>query len=177
MLKNIGFEEKQIFFNLYVPNGENYTQIDVLVVCKIGIIVFEVKDYNSAIFGGIDEKYWHHTYISYDTYQMYNPIIQNANHISCLKKHFSGFNMLNVVVFFGNCRLRHTRFLSSKCCVIYADQLNDCINYLYYHNKQNNNKMKTEYLNLLNKFMENGNNVDIQKQHLNNTKKYKQQEG
>ena len=115
-LKRIGFEDKQIFFNLYVPNGENYTQIDVLVVCRIGIIVFEVKDYNSAIFGGIDEKYWHHTYISHDTYQMYNPIIQNANHISCLKKHFSGFNMLNVVVFFGNCRLRHTKFLSSKSC-------------------------------------------------------------
>ena len=49
-LKQLGFEERQIFYNLYIPNGQNYTQIDVLVVCKIGIIVFEVYVQRCCVF-------------------------------------------------------------------------------------------------------------------------------
>ena len=86
MLREIGFEEKQIFYNLYIPVGQNYQQIDVCVVCKIGIIVFEVKDFAGWIFGGVDEKYWYHTYRHQEKYKMYNPIRQNNVHISCMKR-------------------------------------------------------------------------------------------
>ena len=174
MLKAIGFEDKQIFFNLYVPNGENYQQIDVLVVCKIGIIVFEVKDYQGLISGGIDDKYWRAIYSWHNFYEMYNPITQNSNHIECLKKYFKELNFINVVVFFGKCNLKYTKFLSKTCCVIYGNYLQDCIKYLYFHNKKNNSTIKKEYSDFLNKFMENGNNEETKKAPLQSGKELKQ---
>lgn len=46
-----GINPKAIFHDLYIqkPNRE-YTQIDVAVATKAGIIVFEVKDYSGWIF-------------------------------------------------------------------------------------------------------------------------------
>ena len=46
-----GINPKAIFHDLYIqkPNGE-YTQVDVAVATKTGIIVFEVKDYSGWIF-------------------------------------------------------------------------------------------------------------------------------
>lgn len=54
-----GINPKAIFHDLYVqkPNGE-YTQIDIAVATKVGIIVFEVKDYSGWIFGNEHQKYW-----------------------------------------------------------------------------------------------------------------------
>lgn len=47
-----GINPKAIFHDLYIqkPNRE-YTQIDVAVATKAGIIVLEVKDYSGWIFG------------------------------------------------------------------------------------------------------------------------------
>ena len=46
-LLKMGINPKAIFHDLYIqkPNGE-YTQVDVAVATKAGIIVFEVKDYS-----------------------------------------------------------------------------------------------------------------------------------
>ena len=164
-LKQMRFEDKQIFYNLYIPNRDNYTQIDVLVVCKIGIIVFEVKDYTGWIFGGIDEKYWYHTYANQEKYKMINPIRQNLNHISCLRQQIKGINMFNVVVFFGDCWLKNTKFLSSKSCLIYATDLDKCIQYLYHHNKHCYDKIKNNHLMQLQEFMNNAHNTEIVEKH------------
>lgn len=50
---------KTIFHDLYIrkSNGE-YTQVDVAIPTKAGIIVFEVKDYSGWIFGNEHQKYW-----------------------------------------------------------------------------------------------------------------------
>lgn len=62
-LLKIGINPKAIFHDLYIkkPNGE-YTQIDVAVATKAGIIIFEVKDYSGWIFGNehqnIGLNYW-----------------------------------------------------------------------------------------------------------------------
>lgn len=55
----MGINPRAIFHDLYIqkPNGE-YTQIDVAVATKTGIIVFEVKDYSGWIFGSEHQKYW-----------------------------------------------------------------------------------------------------------------------
>lgn len=58
-----GINPKAIFHDLYIqkPNGE-YTQVDVAVATKAGIIVFEVKDYSGWILvtniRGIGHSYW-----------------------------------------------------------------------------------------------------------------------
>lgn len=62
-LLKMGINPRAIFHDLYIqkPNGE-YTQIDVAVATKTGIIVFEVKDYSGWIFvvniRNIGLNYW-----------------------------------------------------------------------------------------------------------------------
>lgn len=62
-LLKAGINPKAIFHDLYIrkPNGE-YTQIDVAVATKAGIIIFEVKDYSGWIFGknikDTGRRYW-----------------------------------------------------------------------------------------------------------------------
>ncbi|MDR1230484.1 MAG: NERD domain-containing protein [Spirochaetaceae bacterium] len=57
LLKN-GIPAQTIFHDLYVKksNGE-FSQIDLVVTTKVGIIVFEVKDYNGWIFGKGNKGY------------------------------------------------------------------------------------------------------------------------
>lgn len=75
-----GINPKAIFHDLYVqkPNGE-YTQIDIAVATKVGIIVFEVKDYSGWIFGNEHQKYWTQL-LAYgqERHRFYNPVMQNA---------------------------------------------------------------------------------------------------
>ena len=57
-LLKAGVNPKAIFHDLYIQknNGE-YTQIDIAVATKAGIIVFEVKDYSGWIFGNEYQRY------------------------------------------------------------------------------------------------------------------------
>ena len=54
-----GINPRAIFHDLYIrkPNGE-FTQIDLAVATRVGVIVFEVKDYSGWIFGNEHQKYW-----------------------------------------------------------------------------------------------------------------------
>ena len=58
-LLKYGVPAQTIFHDLYVkkPNG-NYSQIDLVVVTKVGVIVFEVKDYKGWIFGDVNQTQW-----------------------------------------------------------------------------------------------------------------------
>ena len=58
-LLKAGINPKAIFHDLYIqkPNG-TYTQVDVAVATKVGLIVFEVKDYSGWIFGNEKYKMW-----------------------------------------------------------------------------------------------------------------------
>lgn len=77
-LLKMGINPKAIFHDLYIqkPNGE-YTQVDVAVATKAGIIVFEVKDYSGWIFGNEHQKYWTQL-LAYgkEKHRFYNPVMQ-----------------------------------------------------------------------------------------------------
>ena len=83
-----GINPKCIFHDLYLqkPNGE-YTQIDVAVATKAGIIVFEVKEYSGWIFGDEHQQYWTKI-MKYgkDKYRFYNPVMQNSGHINVIRQ-------------------------------------------------------------------------------------------
>jgi len=83
-----GVNPKAIFHDLYIqkPNGE-YTQIDVVVATRAGIIVFEVKDYSGWIFGNEHQKYWTQL-LAYgkEKHHFYNPIMQNSGHIQTIRQ-------------------------------------------------------------------------------------------
>lgn len=83
-----GINPKAIFHDLYIqkPNGE-YTQVDVAVATKAGIIVFEVKDYSGWIFGNENQRYWTQL-LDYgkEKHRFYNPVMQNAGHIQVIRR-------------------------------------------------------------------------------------------
>ncbi len=58
-LLDYGISPKAIFHDLYVKNGKyGFAQIDVAVATRVGIIVFEVKDYSGWIFGKGNQNQW-----------------------------------------------------------------------------------------------------------------------
>mgnify|MGYP004708702867 FL=1 len=82
-----GINPKAIFHDLYIqkPNRE-YTQIDVAVATKAGIIVFEVKDYSGWIFGNEHQKYWTQILaFGKEKHRFYNPVMQNYGHIQAIR--------------------------------------------------------------------------------------------
>lgn len=81
-----------IFHDLYVERRQGYySQIDAVVVTRVGIIVFEVKDYSGWIFGNGYHNQWTKI-LAYgrEKYRFYNPILQNKGHIEALKNKVEG---------------------------------------------------------------------------------------
>ena len=54
-LIDYGVPESQIIRNVYVPTKYGTTEIDIIVVSKKGVLVFECKNYHGTIYG--DGKY------------------------------------------------------------------------------------------------------------------------
>lgn len=76
----------KILTNLYVPrpNGQ-LTEIDMIMINKKGIFVFESKDYSGWIFGSEKQKMWTQVLNKRNKNKFLNPIIQNNIHIDALK--------------------------------------------------------------------------------------------
>lgn len=134
-LLKAGINPRAIFHDLYIQkkNGE-YTQIDVAVATKSGIIVFEVKDYSGWIFGNGKQVYWTQV-LAYgkEKYRFYNPVMQNAAHINALKSclpNNPNIPVFSVVVFYGNCTLKQVTISSNNTFVIYPNSINNFINFV-----------------------------------------------
>ena len=111
-LKNYGIDSKAIFHNLYVrkSNGK-YAQIDVVALTNRGLIVFEVKNYSGWIYGNEQQKYWTQV-LAYGKYKykLYNPIMQNAEHIRALRQNLPqnpSIPIYSIVVFYGSAKLKN----------------------------------------------------------------------
>lgn len=92
LLRN-GIPAQTIFHDLYVKKYDNnFSQIDLVVATKVGIIVIEVKDYSGWIFGAGHNSQWTQV-LAYGKrkYRLYNPIMQNSKHISDLRKRLRQF--------------------------------------------------------------------------------------
>lgn len=82
-----GINPKAIFHDLYIQKlNREYTQIDVAVATKAGIIVLEVKDYSGWIFGNEHQKYWTQILaFGKEKHRFYNPVMQNYGHIQAIR--------------------------------------------------------------------------------------------
>lgn len=120
------FEEKgaKFLFNVYIPKeNDETTEIDVLMICKKGVFVFESKNYSGWIFGSEDQKNWYQTLHvgggENSKEQFYNPIMQNRTHIKHLEillgEHVP---MRSVVVFSDRCKLMSVQIKSNDIIVI-----------------------------------------------------------
>jgi len=174
-LLRAGVSEEDIFHDLYVEkyNG-NFSQIDLVLLTKVGIIVVEVKNYSGWIFGNGNQKQWTQV-LAYgkQKYRFYNPIMQNSNHILELRKSLRQFQIIpfySVIIFDGNCELKNISSIPENTFISKSSMTLDVINAIINSNETFHYTNKNEIIQLLRKYVLNGENKEIRNQHINNIK-------
>ncbi len=158
-----------IFHDLYIRkrNG-TFSQIDLVVATKVGIIVIEVKDYGGWIFGNAHNTQWTQGMRRGQKFRFYNPIMQNNRHIEELRKQSKQFQNLpiySVIVFHGSCELKDITFVPKGTFVTTAHRFLDVINTITNDSEPANYTDKMEVVRILKAAVENGNTPDIQERH------------
>lgn len=113
-LRRLGVPRKQIFRNVYVPkyNGK-FTEVDLIVLSKKGLLVFECKNFYGRIYGDGRNATWYKCSAG-KRYPFVNPVIQNAGHIKYLLKYFHKMGLLPAYSFIvvgenGDWRIKNIR--------------------------------------------------------------------
>ena len=119
----------KFLFNCYLPraNGKT-TEIDVLMIYKSGIYVFESKNYGGWIYGDEYEDTWLQKMPESRNFVenlFYNPIMQNDLHIKWLKRLLQDktIPIHSVIVFSDRCVLKKVKVYSSDIKVINRSHL------------------------------------------------------
>ncbi len=173
-LLDYGISPKAIFHDLYVKNGKyGFSQIDIVVATKVGLIVFEVKDYSGWIFGKGRQNQWTQV-LNYGNqkYRFYNPVLQNESHIKVLQKQskqFANLPFYSVVVFYGNSELRDISFIPDGTFVIKPHRLDDVLDIIF-DNDEAEYTDKREIMKILKSAVNNGNNTDTPTEHVEKIK-------
>jgi hypothetical protein len=108
------------------------TQIDHLVIDHEEMIcyVIETKYWAGKISGRWDDEYWTQDKGGKVRYYK-NPIKQNRYHCTVVKRYYSGYKTVNIVVFVGNSNVPKSK------CIVQVDKL---VDYIYRtSNKVSNN--------------------------------------
>lgn len=170
LLKN-GFPAGAIFHDLYIlkPNGQT-SQIDLVLATKVGLIVFEVKDYSGWIFGKGNQQTWTQV-LSYgqEKNKFYNPILQNKKHIDVLRKQSKQFGKIpiySVIVFFGSCSLRNISFIPKDTIVTTSYRVIEAVQMIISENEPANYTDKHEIVRILKQAVLNGGDTNIQEKHV-----------
>lgn len=80
-------EKGQWLFNLYLPKGEEKTEIDALLLSERGIFLFESKNFTGRVYGSAGNPEWFHTFKTskgIKKQRFFNPIMQNSAHQKAL---------------------------------------------------------------------------------------------
>lgn len=86
LIAKFNIPEQQILRNVYIPTKTGKTsEIDLLVISKKGLFVFECKNYGGNIYGDAKRQNWIQ-YIGNKKIYFYNPLLQNKNHAKRLKE-------------------------------------------------------------------------------------------
>lgn len=89
--------ENQILRNVYISTSDGKTsEIDLLVVSKKGLLVFECKNYGGNIYGDAKRPKWIQ-YLGRKKSYFYNPLMQNHAHVRHLKKYLKEFGDLPAI--------------------------------------------------------------------------------
>ena len=128
-LKGYEKDGAKFLFNIYIPkeNGET-TEIDVLMIGKKGLFVFESKNYSGWIFGSDEQKNWYQTLPTgrgrSHKEHFYNPIMQNNSHVKHLKALVGEqFPVYSLIVFSERCTLKNITVHNPQVRVIKRDEV------------------------------------------------------
>ena len=117
--------------NVYIPWPDGRTaQIDQIIIADSGIYVLEVKNYKGWIFGNERNQYWTQvltTGIRGESIKnrLYNPIKQNATHISCIRRNIRDYTVPihSVIVFSNESEFKDVIYYSPDVYVVYQNRL------------------------------------------------------
>ena len=154
-------------------NGE-FSQIDLVLVTSEGIIVFEVKDFSGWIYGSGNNTNWTKV-LSYGRkkYKFYNPIKQNNNHISELRKtlkQFENIPFFSVIVLFGDCELKEINYVPKGTYLVKGHRVFEVLDLIKNENEPTEYTNKREVVDKLKELVSLGENIEYQKQHIENIK-------
>jgi hypothetical protein len=171
-----GINPKAIFHDLYIqkPNGE-YTQVDVAVATKAGIIVFEVKDYSGWIFGNEHQRHWTQL-LAYgkEKHRFYNPVMQNSGHIQAIRQCLPqnpGIPIYSVIVFFGNSEFKNVTCNANNTFIIYPRSIRQVVAEILMQPNANYGN-KYEIMDVFAKAVQNGNDPMIASSQINSAAYY-----
>lgn len=140
-LKEFEKEGAKFLFNLYIPkkNGET-TEIDLMMISRKGIFVFESKNYGGWIFGKESQRNWTQVLPSGKGTRkesFYNPIMQNRTHIRNLVA-FVGeeYPTRSIIVFSERCELKEVDVESADIRVVKRDELRRAVLDVYQRETQ-----------------------------------------
>ena len=170
-----GFPSVTIYHDLIIKKDNNgFSQIDLVLVTSEGIIVIEVKDYSGWIYGSGNNTNWTKV-LSYGRkkYKFYNPIKQNNNHISELRKTLKQFEKIpffSLIVFFGDCELKEINYVPKGTYLVKSHRVFEVLNLIKKENEPTQYTNKREVVDTLKQLVSLGENTDYQKQHIENIK-------
>lgn len=170
-LLQYGIKPGAIFHDLYLKTSKDkFSQIDLVIATKVGIIVIEVKDYNGWIFGkGYDDKWTKVLAYGREKYRFYNPIKQNNSHINQLKKKLrEDVPFFSIIAFYGDCELKDINFIPEGTFVTKGYRVMDIIENILYEYSDAKYKNKRNVINILKEAVSNGEDQDNQEQHIEN---------
>jgi hypothetical protein len=173
-LLKLGIPAETIYHDLYLKktNG-TYSQIDLVVPTKVGLIVFEVKEYSGWIFGKCNNEDWMQV-LSYGRLRnrFYNPVMQNSGHILSLRKSCEQLKYLpvySVIVFYGNSTFRDISGIPQNTYIIKPQFISETIDEILL-NKTAMYASKREVITILKRAVNNGESIDIQMKHVENVR-------
>lgn len=173
LLLKYGFPSNAIFHDLYVKkNKTEFSQIDLVLATKKGIIVFEVKDYKGWIFGNSNHTNWTQT-LSFGKIKnrFYNPIKQNNNHVRYLKNTLEQFDQIplySVIVFYGDCVLKDINYVPKGTFIVKPHRIFEVLDLIMNNYEEAKYTDKEEIKNLLNSAVDIGNDNQIKEKHTSN---------
>ena len=165
-----GIPASTIFHDLYIPNNNGHTQIDLVIPTNVGIFVIEVKDYSGWLFGNGTHNKWTQV-LAYgeERHQFYNPIKQNANHIEALRntsEQLQNIPIYSIVVFYGSCTIKSLTNIPQNCWVVYDYDAARIITNIITTTPPAPYTDKWEIMRILKSGVENGGNEAIRASHL-----------
>ena len=118
------FRHVRILTNLYLRESEGRsTEIDLLLLDRDGVFIFESKNYNGMIFGDEQNRNWLHVLRNGDRFQFYNPIWQNSGHVTAVRRALGNPDRVyfkSIIVFGQNSVFKRLKVKQSDCIIVKA---------------------------------------------------------
>ena len=118
----------RFLYNCYLPKGKDgTTEIDLIMLYKSGVFVFESKNYSGWIFGDDRRRTWTQTLPSGRSSHkehFLNPIMQNKLHIKWLEEQIgAGLPIYSVIVFSNRCSFMDVSYFHQNTEVIHRKEV------------------------------------------------------